>query len=63
MIRGGGVRYRGRPLNFIPGPVGRVLVNAGARVPVRRKGRLRFGAEIGGIRTNSLAFPVLGRRC
>jgi hypothetical protein len=61
--RGGGVRYRERPRNFVPGPVGLLRVSAGARFPVRRKGKLRFSAVIAGMRTNSLAFPVFGRRC
>ena len=62
-VRGAGVSYRERPLTFIPGAGGRIKVAAGARVAVRRKGRLRFSALIGGVRTNSLAFPVFGRRC
>ena len=63
LIRGAGVSYRRRPLTFIPGAGGRISVGAGARVAVRRKGRLMFSALIGGVRTNSLAFPVFDRRC
>lgn len=63
VARGGGVRFRERPLTRLP--VGGALqpVQAGARFGVRRKGRLRFWAVLGGIRTNTLSFPVLGRRC
>jgi len=62
VARGAGVRFRRRPLNALPTAGQLVRVGAGARFPVRRKGRLRFSAVIGGLRTNSLAFPVFGRR-
>lgn len=62
--KGAGIRKRKHPELFLLGEFGRRDPVSGAlRVNPRRSGWLRLWAEVGGVRTNSLAVRVVPNRC
>jgi hypothetical protein len=61
--RGAGLRVKARARPWVPGATERIRTEAGIRWTPRKAGTLRVWAEIGGHRTNVLAFRVVKARC
>ena len=61
--RGAGLRVRAPARPWLPGADGPQRTEAGIRWTPRKAGTLRVWAEVGGHRTNTLAFRVVRARC